>query len=104
MLKGQIYGGIAMGSGFALSEEVKINEGKITNLNLNHYRILRSVDVPVMKGIIIENADPNSPSGAKGIGEPTNEIIAPAIANAVYRATGKRYFKLPIKINKKDGN
>jgi len=51
-----------------------------------------------MTAIIIENPDPTSPSGAKGIGEPTNELMAPAIANAIYRATGKRNYCLPIKI------
>ncbi|TKJ37616.1 dehydrogenase [candidate division LCP-89 bacterium B3_LCP] len=98
MALGQFYGGMAMGSGYALSEEIKIEDGEIVNLNYNSYRIPRSVDLPDMSAIFIENPDPNSPSGAKGIGEPTNEIMAPAIANAVYRATGKRYLKLPIKI------
>jgi CO/xanthine dehydrogenase Mo-binding subunit len=51
-----------------------------------------------MKGIIVESFDSLSPSGAKGVGEPTNEIMAPAIANAVYNATGKRFYKLPIKV------
>jgi CO/xanthine dehydrogenase Mo-binding subunit len=102
MLLGQCYGGMAMGAGYALVEEVKIEEGKITNLNLNNYRIQRSTDMPEMTAMIIENPDPNSPSGAKGIGEPTNEIMAPAIANAIYHATGKRHFKLPIKITPKE--
>ena len=54
--------------------------------------------MPEMKAILVENPDPNSPSGAKGIGEPTNELMAPAIANAVFNATGKRFYNLPIKI------
>jgi CO/xanthine dehydrogenase Mo-binding subunit len=51
-----------------------------------------------MTAILIENPDPTSPSRAKGIGEPTLEITAPAIANAIYRATGKRYNDQPIKV------
>jgi CO/xanthine dehydrogenase Mo-binding subunit len=98
MVKGQFFGGMAMGTGYALHEEVKMKDGRITNLNLNSYRIPRSMDLPDMKAIIIENPDPISPSGAKSIGEPANEIMAPAIANALYHATGKRYFSLPIKI------
>jgi CO/xanthine dehydrogenase Mo-binding subunit len=54
-----------------------------------------------MKGIVIENRDPLSPSGAKGIGEPTNELMAPAIANALYAATGKRLRILPLKLDGK---
>jgi CO/xanthine dehydrogenase Mo-binding subunit len=53
-----------------------------------------------MKGIIIEHPDPTTPSGAKGIGEPTNELMAPAIANAIYRATGIRYKDQPLRIKK----
>lgn len=98
MVLGQFYGGIAMGIGYALYEEIIIKDGKITNLNLNTYRIPRSIDMPKMKAIIVENPDPSSPSGAKGIGEPTNELMAPAIANAIANATGERYFRLPIKI------
>jgi CO/xanthine dehydrogenase Mo-binding subunit len=55
--------------------------------------------MPEMTAIIVENPDPNSPSTAKGIGEPTNELMAPAIANAVYRATGKRFTRLPIRVS-----
>ena len=99
MVKGQFYGGMAMGTGYGLHEELKLKDGKITNLNLNSYRIPRSMDLPEMKAIIIENSDPVSPSGAKAIGEPANEIMAPAIANAIYHATGKRHFTLPIKVS-----
>ncbi|MCX7958640.1 MAG: molybdopterin-dependent oxidoreductase, partial [Deltaproteobacteria bacterium] len=98
MLLGQFYGGIAMGLGYGLLEEVKIENGRITTLNFNRYRIARSTDMPEIYAYIIENPDPNSPSGAKSIGEPANELMAPAIANAVYAATGRRFTKLPIKI------
>jgi CO/xanthine dehydrogenase Mo-binding subunit len=57
--------------------------------------------MPEMKAVLVQNPDPNSPSGAKGIGEPTNELMAPAIANAIYNATGERFYKLPMKINVK---
>jgi len=98
MLKGQFFGGMAMGSGYGLMEEVKITGGKIENLNFNNYKIPRPKDLPEMEVIIIENEDLNSPSRAKGVGEPTNELMCPAIANAIYNATGKRYYKIPIKI------
>jgi CO/xanthine dehydrogenase Mo-binding subunit len=99
MLLGQIYGGMVMSTGYALHEDLHIVNGKITNCNLNRYRIPRSTDLAEMRAIIVENPDPVSPSGAKSIGEPSNEIMAPAIANAVYHATGVRYYHLPIKIN-----
>jgi CO/xanthine dehydrogenase Mo-binding subunit len=98
MLLGQFYGGMAMSTGYALHEEVRMEEGKILNTNFDHYRIPRSTDMPEMSGIVIENPDPLSPSGAKGIGEPANELLAPAIANAIYHATGRRYTRLPIRV------
>ena len=70
----------------------------MTTLNLNTYRIPRSMDLPEMKVIIVENPDPVSPTGAKSIGEPANEILAPAIANAIFNATGQRHFSSPIKL------
>src|SRR5208282_405544 len=96
MVRGQIFGGMAMSAGYGLHEEVKAPDGKMTTLNLNTYRIPRSMDLPEMKAIIIENSDPVSPTGAKSIGEPANEILAPAIANAIFNATGRRHFTLPI--------
>ncbi|MBI5403026.1 MAG: xanthine dehydrogenase family protein [Ignavibacteriae bacterium] len=101
MTLGQFYGGMAMGTGYALHEEVKSTDGKIKTLNFNSYRIPRATDMPEMKAVLVQNPDPNSPSGAKGIGEPTNELMAPAIANAIYNATGKRFYKLPMKIDVK---
>ena len=98
MVRGQIYGGMAMSAGYALHEEVKAPGGKMTTLNLNTYRIPRSMDLPEMKVIIIENPDPVSPTGAKSIGEPANEILAPAIANAIFNATGQRHCSLPIRL------
>ena len=50
-----------------------------------------------MTAIVVEHADPTSPSGAKGCGEPTLEITAPAIANAIARATGQRLRRLPLR-------
>lgn len=98
MVKGQFYGGLTMGAGYALYEEVPLKDGAAIPTNYHQYRVLRSTDLPEMTAIIVENPDPTSPSRAKGIGEPTLEITAPAIANAIYRATGKRYYDQPIKI------
>lgn len=101
-LLGQIYGGMTMGMGAALCEEIHSENGIITNPNLNKYKILRATDVPDIQAIIVENHDPVSPSGAKGIGEPALEIAAAAVANAFYNATGERCFRLPVNFNLTD--
>ena len=98
MLLGQFYGGMAMGAGYALHEDLHITGGRIGHTNLNRYRIPRSTDLCEMRAIAVENPDPVSPTGAKSIGEPTNEIMAPAIANAICHATGVRHYALPIRI------
>ncbi len=98
MVKGQFYGGLAMGAGYGLFEEVPVDGGAVIPTNLHQYRLMRATDLPEMTAIIIENPDPTSPSKAKGIGEPTLEITAPAIANAIYRATGIRYVDQPLKL------
>ncbi len=98
MVRGQFFGGMAMAAGYALHEEILSRDGRITNTNLNTYRIPRATDLPEMTALIIENPDPQSPTGAKALGEPTNELLAPAIANAVYQATGRRQRSLPIRL------
>ncbi|MDD4310139.1 MAG: xanthine dehydrogenase family protein molybdopterin-binding subunit [Candidatus Cloacimonetes bacterium] len=96
MLAGQFYGGMTMGAGYGLYEDVPLKNGNPKITNYHNYRILRSTDLPDMTAIFVENRDPLSPSGAKGIGEPTLELMAPAIANALYRATGKRFTNMPL--------
>ncbi len=96
MAAGQVFGGIAMGLGFALMEKIEHVEGRIQNLNYNTYRIPRSTDVPEMTAILVENPDPAGPYGAKSLGEPTNELMGAAVANAIYSATGVRFFETPI--------
>ncbi len=98
LVKGQFYGGMAMATGYALFEDCACENGTPKPTNLHNYRLVRSTDLPDMTAIIVENPDPTSPSRAKGIGEPTNELMAPAIANAIHRATGQRFNHLPIRI------
>lgn len=98
MVKGQFYGGLAMGAGYALCETVALQDGAVVPTNYHQYRVLRATDLPEMTAIIVEHPDPCSPSKAKGVGEPTLEITAPAIANAIYRATGQRAYHQPIQL------
>ena len=95
--QGQAVGGLVMGLGYALTEELRFNEqGKILNPSLRTYRIPAATDVPPLDVFLVEKADPYGPFGAKGIGEIGTNCIAPAIANAVARATGARLKQLPM--------
>ena len=100
MAAGQIFGGIAMGLGFALSEEIRHRGGVIENLNYNTYRIPRSTDIPEMTAILVENPDEAGPWGAKSLGEPVNELMGGAVANAIAAATGRRFTETPITAEK----
>jgi CO/xanthine dehydrogenase Mo-binding subunit len=100
MVEGQIHGGVVQGAGMALTEDFLMEEGKVKSLNFSKYKIPRMTDIPEITTQIVENADPLSPTGAKGIGEPALEIIAPAIANALAAATGKRFTSLPVNLKK----
>ncbi len=96
LLEGQVYGGATMGIGYALTERLIVQNGKVMNPNFLDYKMLTAKDVPDIEPIVIETNDPFGPFGAKGIGEPGLVPTAPAIANAIYDATGVRIKELPI--------
>jgi CO/xanthine dehydrogenase Mo-binding subunit len=97
MLEGQIYGGLVMGMGLALGEIYHVANGVGVETNFDRYRLCRANQAPELEAVIVENPDPDGPWGAKSIGEPANEIAAPAITNAIFHATGVRIRELPVR-------
>jgi CO/xanthine dehydrogenase Mo-binding subunit len=95
-VEGQIEGGTLMGQGYALSEELRYEEGILQTPSFSEYLIPTSMDVPEITPIILESRSGLGPFGAKGVGEPALTPVAPAIANAVADAIGVRIFELPI--------
>lgn len=94
---GQAMGGISMGLGYALTEELLFDDlGIIINPTLRDYRIPTAADMPPIEVFLIEKTDPFGPFGAKGVGEITTNCTAPAIANAVAQAMGVRMRQLPM--------
>jgi xanthine dehydrogenase YagR molybdenum-binding subunit len=101
--RSQYLGGIIQGIGAALLEQTHLDRrnGSFTNVNLGEYLVPVNADIPPIDVILVEEDDPHvNPIGAKGIGEIGIVGVAPAIANAVYHATGKRVRDLPITIEK----
>lgn len=96
LLEGQVYGGVMMGIGYALTEQVIHEKGKNMNPNFRDYKILTAKDIVPLEAPILETYDKDGPYGAKGIGEPGCVPTAPAIANAIYDAVGVRIKDLPI--------
>lgn len=96
LVEGQIEGGISMGLGYALLEELVVENGKVENPNFVDYVLPTAMDMPEIEISLIENPDPLGPFGAKGIGEPATVPTAPAIINAIYDAVGVRIRELPV--------
>lgn len=96
-VEGQIEGGFVQGLGYALCEELVWDNGRLTNPTMMDYKIPGTLDVPLaIEAIIVEDAEPSGPFGAKGIGEPGIVGVAPAVANAVAAATGVRIRQIPL--------
>lgn len=94
-LRSQVEGCIVMGLGGALTEEIIFRDGKITNASFSSYSVPRVADVPEMDIVLVDRKDLPS----VGAGETPIIAIAPAIANAVFDATGQRLRSLPLKIS-----
>ena len=97
----QVFGGITMGIGLAMTEERILdqnNTGKMVNRNWHDYKLPTALDVPPgMTSLPIEPHDTEAnTTGAKGLGEPVTIPTAPAVANAVYHATGVRIIDSPM--------
>ena len=96
-IRGSVMGGVTMGIGAALYEEVKFDElGRITNPQYFQYHIPTYKDAPQHTVEFVETPDVIGPFGARGIGEHSVVGVAPAILNAIYDATGVDFFELPV--------
>ena len=95
-VEGQIQGGAQNGQGYALSEEMLYDEGRLITPSFSEYLMPTAMDMPKVECIILESRSGVGPYGAKGIGEPAMTPVAPAIANAVADAIGVRVFEMPI--------
>ena len=95
-LEGQVEGGIAIGLGYALSEDMRIEKGKLKNACFRDYKLITAPEMPSLEMHFIESDCAEGPYGAKGISELPTIVIAPAIANALYNATGVRIFEPPM--------
>jgi CO/xanthine dehydrogenase Mo-binding subunit len=96
-VQGQLIGGLHMGLGYALTENVALDsKGRIVNPSLVDYKMITPVDMPSTETFFVETYEPSGPYGAKGLGEATTNGVAAAVANAVYTAVGVRIKENPI--------
>ncbi len=95
-LTGQIEGGVVMGMGYALTEELVIEKGRVLNPSFHDYKLPTACDIPDIHFYPIETIDKEGPYGAKGVGEAPLIPTPPAIANAISNAIGIKIDSLPI--------
>ena len=98
LAEAQVHGGMSMGIGYGLSEQLLFDEktGKPLNNNLLDYKLSTVMDHPDLEALFVENAEPTSPFGTKALGEPPACSPAPAIRNAILNATGVAFDACPI--------
>ena len=94
--QGQINGCIQQGLGYALMEELKLEDGRVTTLSFGDYKMPTMIDMPPLKTVLVESEYGVGPYQIKGIGEAPTAPVAPAIANAIADAVGVRLRTLPI--------
>jgi xanthine dehydrogenase molybdenum-binding subunit len=95
-LEAQIEGGIAIGLGYALTEEMLLEEGMLKNPCFRDYKVITAPEMPELDLHFIESNCVEGPYGAKGASELPTIVIAPAVANAVYNAIGIRFLAPPL--------
>ena len=94
---GQIKGGMTQALGYAHCEEMAYDDkGRMVNAAFGPYKIYRADEMPEMDVILVQTVEPSGPFGAKAVAEIPKDGVAPAIANAIYNATGARIRDLPI--------
>jgi putative selenate reductase molybdopterin-binding subunit len=94
---GQVEGGMTQALGYAHCEEMAYDEkGRMVNPALGPYKIYRADEMPELETILVQTVEPSGPFGAKAVAEIPKDGVAPALANAIYNATGVRIRSIPL--------
>jgi 4-hydroxybenzoyl-CoA reductase alpha subunit len=101
LFHGQAHGGLYMGIGEAIWEEVRFDEkGQILNPNLSDYRMPTALDIPMLNSLVVESSEPAGPWGVKEVGEGASVPTEGCVANAILDATGMLINSLPLTYEK----
>jgi putative selenate reductase molybdopterin-binding subunit len=100
LAEGQVQGAAIIGLGYAVMENLTIEDGRVTATHLGDYKVPSIADVPVFQQAFLPSEEGPAPYGSKAVGEVNICGMAPAIANAVYDAVGVRITDLPLTAEK----
>ena len=93
---GQVEGGMTQALGYAHCEEMVYDaQGRMVNPAFGPYKIYRADEMPEMESILVQTFEPSGPFGAKAVAEIPKDGVAPALANAIFNATGVRIRRIP---------
>jgi len=95
IIRAQMQGGMGFGLSPTLSSRITFDKGKVVQSNFHDYIVIRMSDMPQEVEVYIVKSD----EAPTGVGEPGTPVIAPAVANALFNATGQRVYNLPIKLS-----
>lgn len=90
-VEAQIRSAVVFGLSAALHGEITLEQGRVQQTNFHQYLVQRMNDAPPIEVVLVESAEPPG-----GIGEPATALIGPAVANALFAATGQRVRRLPL--------
>jgi isoquinoline 1-oxidoreductase beta subunit len=94
LVAAQMEGGMGFGLGAALKSAITLEHGRVVESNFHDYRVLRMSEMPRVEVHILPSTAPPT-----GVGEPATPVIAPAVANALFAATGQRLRSLPLRLD-----
>lgn len=92
IIRAQMEGGMGFGLAMLLGSEITLDKGRVVQSNFHDYQVTRMSDMPDVEVHIVPSAE-----APTGVGEPATPVIAPAVANALAMATGKRFYNLPVR-------
>jgi isoquinoline 1-oxidoreductase beta subunit len=93
ILAQQVESAVVFGLSAALAGEITIKDGRVQQSNFADYPVLRMNEAPLVETVIVPSAEP-----PEGMGEPAVPPVAPAVANAVFKLTGQRLRRLPLRL------
>ena len=94
IITAQMEGGMGYGLAAAISSKITLKDGLVEQSNFHDYTVLRMNQMPHVEVYIVPSAEPPT-----GVGEPATPVIAPAVANALFAATGQRFYQLPLQMS-----